>query len=480
MTLKTKTITSLIWAFIQQFSVQLISFGITIGLARILMPAEFGMIAMLTILVGVGNTLLDSGLASSLIRSTDLTQRDFSTVFFFNLAGSIVIYGITYVLAPMISRLYHQPLLVLIIRVYTLDFIINAFFSVQNARLIKDMNFKAQMMIQIPAVLLGGLLGIYLAITGHGVWSLVWLGLAQSFLSTVMHWLYSGWLPSLVFDKQCFRRHFGFGYKMTLTGLLDIVYRNIYVVIIGSYYSITQLGFYNRAESFSQLPVNNISMVIHKVTYPMFTEIGDDDKKLKRVYRQIMQQVIFWVAPILIIMIILAEPLFTFLLTDKWLPAVPFFQILCLAGIMYPLNAYNLNILKVKGRSDLILKLETIKKAICLIGIFCATYFGIYGLLYFQLIFSVLAYYINSAYSSTLIGYPVKEQFQDLWPIFAAAMISGLITYLIDELIVRPLMMANLARILTSGFTFCIIYLSTGLLFKLIPINDFKILILKK
>ena len=480
MTLQTKTITSLFWAFIQQFSVQLISFCITIGLARILMPAEFGLIAMLTILVGIGSTLLDSGLASSLIRSSDLTERDFSTVFFFNLGGSILIYWICYFLAPLISRLYHQPLLISIIRVYTLDFIINAFFSVQNARLVKVMNFKAQMMIQIPAVLIGGLLGIFLAFHGYGVWSLVWLALAQSFLSTVMHWFYSGWVPSLVFDKQCFKRHFGFGYKMTLSGLLDILYRNIYVVIIGSYYSVTQLGFYNRAESFSQLPVNNISMVIHRVTYPMFSEISDDDEKLKRVYRRIMQQVIFWVAPILIIMIILAEPLFIFLLTDKWLPAVPYFQILCLAGIMYPLNAYNLNVLKVKGRSDLVLRLETIKKSICLIGIFCATFFGIYGLLYFQLIFSVVAYYINSTYSSTLIGYPVREQFLDLWPIFAAAMIGGVITYVIDNLIVVPLSLGNLGRIVTSGFIYCVVYLCTGLLFKLIPIDDFKILILKK
>lgn len=480
MSLKKKTITSLIWAFSQQFSVQVISFCITIGLARMLMPAEFGLIAMLSILISVGNTLLDSGLASSLIRSNELTQDDFSTIFFFNLSGSIVIYCICFVLAPLFSRWYHQPLLTMIIRVYTIDFIINAFFSVQNARLIKEMNFKAQMMIQIPAVLIGGLLGVFLAIKGYGVWSLVWLGLAQSFLSTVMHWLYSGWTPSWVFNRSCFKKHFGFGYKMTLTGLLDIAYRNIYVVIIGSYYSVAQLGFYNRADSFSQLPVTNISMVIHKVTYPMFTEIGDDNEKLKRVYRRIMQQVIFWVAPILIIMIILAEPLFTFLLTDKWLPAVPYFQILCLAGVMYPLNAYNLNILKVKGRSDLVLKLETIKKAICLIGILCATFFGIYGLLYFQLIFSVLAYYINSAYSSTLINYPVKEQFQDLWPIFAAVMISGLIAYVADDVLVDSFHLHDLSRIITTGLFFCMVYLSTGLLFKLLPINDFKLLILKK
>jgi len=480
MSLEKKTITSLIWAFGQQFSVQLISFCITIGLARILMPAEFGLIAMLAVFISVGNTLLDSGLASSLIRTQDLTQDDYSTVFFFNLGGSVVIYAIMYMVAPLIARLYHQALLMPVIRIYTLDFIINAFFSVQNARLTKDMNFKAQMLIQIPAVLIGGLVGIFLAVNGYGVWSLVWLGLTQSFLSTVMHWLYSGWVPSWVFKKSCFKRHFSFGYKMTLTGLLDIIYRNIYVVIIGRLYSVTQLGFYSRADAFSQLPVTNISMVIHKVSYPMFAEIGDDDERLKRVYRRLMQQVIFWMAPILIVMIILAEPLFVFILTEKWLPAVPYFQILCLAGIMYPLNSYNLNILKVKGRSDLVLRLETIKKAICVVGIFCATFFGIYGLLYFQLLFSFFSYYINSRYSSTLINYPVKEQFLDLWLILASALMSGVITYLFDDLVVKSVIANDLGRIIATGAFFCLTYLAAGLVLKLVPMADFKLLILKK
>ena len=212
----------------------------------------------------------------------------------------------------------------------------------------------------------------------------------------------------------------------------------------------------------------------------MFAEIGDDDERLKRVYRRLMQQVIFWMAPILIVMIILAEPLFVFILTEKWLPAVPYFQILCLAGIMYPLNSYNLNILKVKGRSDLVLRLETIKKAICVVGIFCATFFGIYGLLYFQLLFSFFSYYINSRYSSTLINYPVKEQFLDLWLILASALMSGVITYLFDDLVVKIVIINDLGRIIATGAFFCLTYLAAGLVLKLVPMADFKLLILKK
>jgi O-antigen/teichoic acid export membrane protein len=201
-----------------------------------------------------------------------------------------------------------------------------------------------------------------MALKGFGVWSLVWMNLFQSFLSTFMHWVRSGWIPSFVFDKASFKRHFKFGYKMTLSGLIEILYRSIYILIIGKYYSVLQLEFYSRAESVSQLPTSNISAIINKVTYPLFLSINDNDAKLKSVYQTLMQQVLFWNAPILIFMAVIGAPLFTFLFTEKWLSAVPYFQILCLSGVMYPLHSYNLNILKVKGRSDLILKIEIIKK----------------------------------------------------------------------------------------------------------------------
>ncbi len=470
----------LVWTFVQQFSVQFISFGITIILARILLPSEFGLIAMLSLFIAIGNSLLESGLASSLIRSSELTQEDYSTVFFFNLGGSIVIYGIVYFLAPYVALFYHQEVLILILRVYALDFILNAFFGVQNARLTKEMNFKIQMKIQIPSVFIGGLLGVFLALRGYGVWSLVWMGLFQSFLSTVMHWIYSGWLPDLIFSRKCFKRHFHFGYKMTLTGLLEILYKNIYVLIIGKSYSAAQLGFYSRAESVSQLPVGNIAAVINKVTYPMFASIVDDDVKLKMVYKKLMQQVLFWNAPVLILLAVIAEPLFRFLLTDKWLPAAPYFQILCFAGIMYPLHAYNLNILKVKGRSDLILKLEFIKKAICVGGIVCVIPFGIYGLLYFQLMFNFLGYYINSIYSGKLINYSIREQLQDITPIIATSAFAGILCYLVDTLCLRPFQLLDITRIIINALFFFLIYMGSSTVLRLTAINDFKQLILKR
>ncbi len=444
------------------------------------MPQEFGLIAMLSVFISIGNTLLDSGLASSLIRTPDLSQNDYSTVFFFNLAGSVIAYGILYFLAPIVANFYNHDILKSILRIYGIGFIINAFYSVQNARLTREMNFKMQMTIQIPSVFIGGILGVVLALTGYGVWSLVYMSLFQSFLSTVMHWIYSGWRPTLVFDKASFKRHFQFGYKMTLTSLLEILYKNIHILIIGKFYSAMQLGFYSRAESVSQLPVSNISSAINKVTYPMFASIVDDDLKLKRIYKTLMQQVLFWNAPILIFLSIIGEPLFLFLFTDKWIQAVPYFQILCLSGIMYPLNSYNLNIMKVKGRSDLILKLESIKKAICVIGVLAVIPFGIYGLLYFQLIFSFLSYYINSIYSGNLIDYSFSEQMIDIMPTILTSLLIGMICYLFDHLFFKTLSMLNITRIIVNGLMFFLLYIGSSSLFRLAPILDFKQLILKK
>lgn len=468
------------WTFAQQFGVQLVSLGVTIILTRILLPSEFGLIAMLGLFIAVGNSLLDSGLSSSLIRSQDLTQTDYSTVFFFNLAGGIAIYGLVFLIAPYVALYYNQPLLAPILRIYALDFIMNAFFSVQNARLTKEMNFKLQMKIQIPAVLIGGVLGVFLASLGYGVWSLVWMTLFQSFLSTVMHWVYSGWVPDFIFSRSSFKKHFHFGYKMTLTGLVDVIYKNIYILIIGKNYSAALLGFYARADSISQLPIANISAVINKVTYPLFASIADDDIKLKMVYKKLMQQVLFWNAPILILLAVVANPLFNFLLTEKWLPAVPYFQVLCLAGIMYPLHSYNLNILKVKGRSDLILRLEFIKKGLCVIGIFCVIPFGIYGLLYFQLMFNFAGYYINSLYSGKLIGYPLKEQILDISPILATAVFAGIFCYLTDAICMQPLRLPDMIRIVIDSLLFFLVYMGSSIALKLAAIHEFKQLILKR
>lgn len=479
MSFKNRAVSGLLWALWQQLSSKIVGFFFSVFLARILEPAQFGLIAMLALFIAIGNTLLDGGLTVSLTRTTNADQRDFSTIFYFNLAGSLLMYVALFFAAPLVAGFYHQPLLKALLRVQGLTLIINAFFGVQSTLLIKDLKFRKQTSIQIPSAIGGGLLGIILAKLGYGVWSLVWMGLFSSFLSTLFHWVYSPWRPALLFDRECFRKHFHFGYKMTLSAILDTIYQNIYLIIIGKFFSPSQLGFYSRADSVSQLPISNISSAVNRAAYPMFAEISGDVVKLKNVYKRLMQQVLFWNAPVLIFLAVIAEPLFRLLLTDKWLPAVPYFRLLCISGIMYPLHAYNLNVLKVMGKSSLFLKLEVIKKVLSVIGILSVISFGIYGLLYFQLFFNFVAYYINSIYSGRLINYPVREQIEDILPILVLAGLLGLACYVIDLSLVH-FSMPDPARIMIIGIFFILIYITLSRAIKLPAITDFKQLILKR
>ncbi len=465
------------WTFIQQFGTQGIGFLVSIVLARILLPKEFGLIGMISVFVGIGNSLINSGLTNSLIRTSKPDQSDYSTVFFFNLVGSVVVYWILFFTAPLIAVFFSQPILVNIIRIYCLSFIISAFSQVQMTRLTKEMNFKLQMTIAIPSLIGAGLLGIFLAFRGYGVWSLVWMSLFQSFLSTVQLWVRTGWSPSLVFDKVKFKYHFLFGYKLTLSGLLDTVFTNIYQIIIGRFFIAAEVGFYTRASTLTQLPVNNISGALSKISYPLFASIHDDDVRLKKAYKQIMQMVIFVIAPVLAIMGVLAEPLIRFLFTAKWMPAVPYFQILCVTGILYPLHAYNLNILNVKGRSDLFLKLEVIKKVLVVVMIFLTLRFGILGLIWGQLISSILAFFINTHFSGKFLNYKAWQQIKDILPLIILAFIAGAIVWSLDFELHKS---RDIFRLLVGGSVGVLAYWVICASLKVESLNELKKIILRK
>jgi O-antigen/teichoic acid export membrane protein len=469
--LKKQALTGIFWTFSQQFSVQMINIIVQIILARILLPEQFGLIAMVSIFFSIGNALMDSGLTSSLIRTPNAEQKDYSTVFFINLIGSLVIYIVIFFLAPFIASFYSQSILKNIIRLYSLSFIIQAFMGVQAARLTKELKFKLQMVMQLPSVIIGGTVGIILALHGYGVWSLVWLSLTNSFFFTLLHWVFSGWRPVFDIDRPRLKYHFQFGYKLTLSGILNTLFDNAYNIIIGKLFSATQLGFYNRADTLQKLPVQNISTALNKVTYPMFAEIQNDDIRLKMVYKRIMQQVLFLIAPVMIILILIAKPLFHLLLTDKWLPAVPYFQILCVPGIFYPLHAYNLNILNVKGRSDLFLKLEVFKKIIIVIGIFGAFFWGIYGLLWFQVIFSLFSFIINSWFSGEMINYNVFEQAKNVSPIILISVFTGILTWLLSKLLNE---IPNAVFIISATGFYLFTYILLAALIRLPAFIDFR------
>lgn len=480
MSLKRTAISGIIWSFTQQFSSQIISFIVSIILARIILPEEFGLIGLIAVFVAIGNTLVNAGLSTSLIRTIDPTQKDYSTVFFINIIGSVLVYVVVFFCAPLIANFFKQEVLTDIIRLYTVTFIINAFSGIQTTKLTKEMNFKTQMFVQIPSLIVSAIVGIYLAYSGFGVWSLVWMSIAQALVATVQLWVYSGWKPDFIFDRQCFNKHFGFGYKLMLSGLIDTIYNNIYNIVIGKYFSLAQVGFYTRALSVRQLPVSNLSNALNKVTYPLFSKIQDDDIKLKETYKKLMEQVVFWIAGILIYLCVVAEPFFRLLFTEIWLPAVPYFQLLCVGGILYPIHAYNLNILNVKGRSDLFFKLEVIKKIIITIGIIIAIPFGIYGLLYFQIIASVLAFFINTRYSGKLINYSIKEQLSDIVPIIIVGALVGVVTWLFNKYLMIYISQNDLFILVITFFVYYLFYFGISLLIKMRPLLEIKLLIFKR
>lgn len=478
MSLKKQATEGLVWTYAQQFGSQIVGFFVSLILARLLLPAEFGLIGMIAVFVSIGNTLLKGGLSQSLIRTKVLDQEDYATVFYFNLLASVLIYVLIFFLSPFIAAFYDQEILTNLLRVYSITFIISAFATVQLARLTKKMDFKTQTLIAIPATIVGGIVGIVMAYTGFGVWSLVWSYMVTSIVSTIQLWIYSKWSPGLIFNKTKFYAHLNFGYKLTLAGLLDTIFNNIYLIIIGKYFSAAQVGFYTRAETMKQLPVSNISNALSKVTYPLFSSIQDDLERLKRVYKQLMQMVIFIIAPVLILMAVLAEPTFRFLFTEKWLPAVPYFQILCITGILYPIHAYNLNILNVKGRSDLFLKLEVIKKIVIVITILIAIRYGIIALLYGQVFTSIVAFLINTHYTGKLINYNAWEQAKDVLPAIILSMIAGSVTWLGDYYQFGNY--SDLIRILIGGFLGTLVYIGLAYLFRFRSLNDLKIILKKQ
>jgi teichuronic acid exporter len=479
MSLRAKTITGFFWSLVQQFSVQISSIVFTIFLARILDPSDFGLIGMLTVFMALGNTLIDAGMTSSLIRTKEADDRDYSTVFFINLAVGVLVYLCMAASSGLISRFFAQPELEEIIVVYCLTFVIYPFSAVQRARLAKNMDFKTEMKVSIPSMILGSSLGLFLALQGFGVWALVAMNLCQNSLLSLQFWIYSKWRPSFIFDWNRFKMHFGYGAKLTLAGIINSVFSNIYHLVIGKYFPVDQLGYFSKADSLKQIPVNNISTTLSKVTFPMFSEIQDDELKLKVAYKRIMQQVLFWLTPVMALSAVLAEPLFRILLTEKWVPAVPYFQILCFIGLMFPVHSYNLNILKVKGRSDLFLKLEIVKKSLTVIGILIALPYGIFALLWTQVVLNIVAFGINTFFSGKYIGYNLVDQVRDILPIFCVGALAALGAWVTKDYI-QEVPFLDWLQLIGGGLIGMVIYFLIMWRTQAEPFQDFRRIIIKR
>jgi teichuronic acid exporter len=476
--IKERALKSLVWTGLEQFGNQILNFVITLILARLLVPEEFGLIAIISIFINLGATLINSGLTQSLIRSEKLDNEDYSSVFYFNVIVSLFIYIAIFLLSPLIADFFSLNELVPLIRIYAITFIFDSFGIIHIAKFTKELNFKIQMLISTPSLLIGGAVGVIMAYYGFGVWSLVYSKIIQSLAHNSQLWIRSEWRPAFTFHYHKLKNHLRFGFNLTVSSVLDTIFSNVLTIIIGKYFDSSKVGFYNQAERIQMLPVKLLSSLVSRIAFPLFSEIQFDDVKLKNAYKNIMQMVVFVIAPILIFAAVLGEPLFRFLLTDKWLPAVSYFQILCISGILYPIHSYNLQVLNVKGRSDIYLNLEIIKKIILTLIIFISFQFGIFGLLYGYAGFSVIAFFINSYYSGKLIGYSSFDQVKDLFPILFAAVISGFTIFVIDSF-TFVYFFNDFSRLFIGLFSGLGVFLFLSLLLKLDPFDEI-IIILKK
>nr|WP_244626323.1 lipopolysaccharide biosynthesis protein [Candidatus Prometheoarchaeum syntrophicum] len=428
--MKSKTYTGIIWSFAKFIITFGIPFIIGIFLARLLMPEDYGLIGMVTIIIAVANSLIDSGFSQALIRKKNVSQEDYSTIFYFNLLISLILYLIIFLCAKIISDFYSEPRLIPIIRIISLVIIINSLSIIQRTILIKKIDFKSQALIVLISSTISGIIAIFLAYNGFGVWSLVFNTLISNFLQTLLLWIYNKWIPSFVFNFTSFKSLLGFSSKLLASGMIDTIYQNIYSPIIGKSFSVVDLGYYTNAVKYKNILSNMISSSIQQVTYPVLSEIKENKVLLKKNNKKLVRTTMFLQFPLMIGLLVVAEPLFFILFGEKWLNSIPYFQLLCIVGILYPLHTINLNILKVIGRSDLFLRLEIYKKISFTILIVIFFQWGIIGLIIAQVINSILSYIINSYYSGKYIDYHLKEQIKDFLPVFIISLLMGIIVFL--------------------------------------------------
>ena len=423
--LKSRTLHGLFWSFFDRTGQQGIQFIISIILARLLAPEEFGLVAMLAVFMAIAQAFVGGGFGAALIHKADTGHVDECSVFYFNILVGFLAAGVLCLAAPGIAAFYKRPILVPLTRALSLNLIINSFGIIQSTLLTKRLDFKAQMKISLMAAFFSGLIGVSMAYRGYGVWSLVAQSLSSTFLQTLLLWVFFPWRPVWAFSVASLRGMFPFGSKLLCASVIATLFDNMYQLVIGKVFSAADLGFYQRAKGFQQLPVDNITSSVWRVTFPVFSSVKDDKARLKRGVRKALTTMAMVNFPLMIGLAIVAKPLVHVLLTDKWAPCVPYLQLLCMAGLLYPLHAININVLTSQGRTDLNLRIAILKDFLRVALLAVTFRFGIAAIIYGQIAQSVLCYFVNTYYTAVLIRYSVWEQILDLSPYLGTAGVMG-------------------------------------------------------
>lgn len=431
--LRSKTVSGAVWGALERFSAQGISFVVMIIMARILTPADYGIVGMVLVFINIAQSLVDSGFSQALIRKQDRTETDNSTTFYFNIVVGIAIYLILWFLAPVVARFYEEPRLVWITRVICLGIIFNSLAVVQRALLTVEVDFKTQAKASIIAAATAGGVGVAMAYTGFGVWSIVIYHVINLGLNSFLLWIFSSWRPEWIFSWASFGQLFSFGSKIAVSGFLYTLYVNGYNMAIGKIYRAADLGFYTRGQQFVGFFSSNISGILQRVTYPVLCKFQDNNEELGQAFMKMIRVSSMIVFTLMMGLFGVAKPMIGMLLGEKWLYSATLMQILCFGYMWFSVYSLNLNILLVKGRSDLYLKLEIVKKIVC-IGVLCALIpFGMEPLCWGLAINSMLEVVINSFYTGKLIGVPIWHQLVQLVPSLCYALSMGGVVWLVVQ-----------------------------------------------
>lgn len=427
--LKRKTVKGIVWSTLERFSVAGVNFIFGLILARLLMPTDYGAIAMLSIFMAIAQTFIDSGFSNALIRKPDRTETDNATAFYFNIGVGLAAYFSLYLAAPYIAQFYKTSILIPLTRIMGLNLLLNSLCVVQQALLTARIDFKTQAKISLNAAVVSGLVGIGFAYAGYGVWALAIQSVLASVIRTILLWILAKWRPKAKFSKQSFRNLFGYGSKLLASGLLDTIYNNLYTIVIGKRFSVATLGVYSRADQWANFLAINVTGILQRVTFPILSSIQNEDERLRVNYRKFLRVSGFVIFPLMMGLAAIADPLTRFILTDKWADSIPLLRILCFALMFYPIHAINLNLLQVKGRSDLFLRLEIYKKILGVATLCVTIPMGITAMCVGRVFTSWVALAMNTHYTGKLIHLGFFQQLKDYIPTLLNSFSMGVIVY---------------------------------------------------
>lgn len=427
--LKDKTVKGVAWSGIDNVAQFGVSFVVSIILARLLTPDDYGLLGIIGIFTVICTSIANGGFSIALIRKKDATEDDYNTAFIVNLVVSIFLYIIIFAFAKYIAAFFHRNELTNLIRVSSLGIVIGALSLVQQTRLTKAIDFKAQTGITIISSVISGIIGIIMALLGFGVWALVAQMLSSTSLRTLLLWIHNRWRPNFSFSVHSFNELFGFGWKMMAGSLLDNIWKQLYSVVVGRFYSPATLGQYTRANGFSELFSSNLTNVIQRVTFPVLSTIQDDQKRMVEAYRKLIKVSMFVSSNAMFFLGAISAPLLYCLIGPQWTEAASYLPLICISGSVYPLQALNLNILEVQGRSDLFLGLEIVKKFFLLVPLLVGVYAGIMPMLYVNILITIICFFLNSHYSGRYLNYSSWMQIKDIAPSYGVAIVLAASVY---------------------------------------------------